>query len=577
MEHGDKGVTIEPQENKNITFDFGQLNITDFQNCGSFGFHTQNSSFLSNGNLNSQSERHESGELDIIKESRQISPFQLNSQNLEVGNNILSTLHDNQTQNLRSNAFGDFFHQDTLSKDLKESLNDSTLIHHPSRKIGFKSPKNSIRCNQGHLCTDLLLGSCQYRHSIEEVEFSPYAGRENEALKSFICPITREIMKKPVVAADGHSYEHSAITKWMSAHSVSPLTRKPMARTTVLPNLTLQKAIEEYFDRQAHRQKLEVGSGGMSLVHRSSGSAGLQSVPTSSPAPPQAGPCTRGAPHTQIPGQNPQKEVVLNDQKTRCFVYQAIFEEGISVRRRPSFSERTGDYVGFGEIVCGNLRQTCKNNEVWVRLENDNGWVPESRNNTTYLERYKVEEGLWAFEVSKSFVEKFGSLALIQTAPSGGAGGDGRTQDEGTKRIFRALFSARTLTATARFADHSGNSYVKAEGTSCWVCEKHQGDPDMKALHQLPLDRTPMTCVITSPNTQCGASLYFWPEVSPDAFYPAVVVPKGEKVFSPHSVWSGLGVRFLHVCWKGQWGWLPWESIHPLQHLSPLLATVAVP
>ena len=34
-------------------------------------------------------------------------------------------------------------------------------------------------------------------------------------LQTFICPITGDIMKDPVIGSDGHTYERSAIEQWL--------------------------------------------------------------------------------------------------------------------------------------------------------------------------------------------------------------------------------------------------------------------------------------------------------------------------------------------------------------------------
>ena len=39
-------------------------------------------------------------------------------------------------------------------------------------------------------------------------------GKDNIS-ENYECPITHEIMINPVVAADGHSYEHKAILEWL--------------------------------------------------------------------------------------------------------------------------------------------------------------------------------------------------------------------------------------------------------------------------------------------------------------------------------------------------------------------------
>ena len=56
-------------------------------------------------------------------------------------------------------------------------------------------------------------------------------------------------MDDPVVAADGHTYERRAITKWFEASKdatpISPLTGQPLDSKALLPNHTLKKAIAE--------------------------------------------------------------------------------------------------------------------------------------------------------------------------------------------------------------------------------------------------------------------------------------------------------------------------------------------
>lgn len=63
----------------------------------------------------------------------------------------------------------------------------------------------------------------------------------------YLCPITREIMTDPVVAADGHTYERSAIRRWIeTGHSKSPLTGVPLNYYTLTDNITLRKVIRDF-------------------------------------------------------------------------------------------------------------------------------------------------------------------------------------------------------------------------------------------------------------------------------------------------------------------------------------------
>ena len=44
----------------------------------------------------------------------------------------------------------------------------------------------------------------------------------------FICPITLDVYRDPVLAGDGHVYERIAIAQWIERHGTSPLTREPL-------------------------------------------------------------------------------------------------------------------------------------------------------------------------------------------------------------------------------------------------------------------------------------------------------------------------------------------------------------
>lgn len=53
-------------------------------------------------------------------------------------------------------------------------------------------------------------------------------------------------MRDPVIAPDGYSYERAAITQWLAANPVSPITRAPMTTADLVPNRALRTTIEAY-------------------------------------------------------------------------------------------------------------------------------------------------------------------------------------------------------------------------------------------------------------------------------------------------------------------------------------------
>eukprot|EP01051_Picozoa_sp_SAG22_P017923 SAG22_NODE_2881_length_2130_cov_1.194485_1_plen_602_part_10 len=72
---------------------------------------------------------------------------------------------------------------------------------------------------------------------------SAEAAAQGETSVDFICPITQELMVDPVIATDGHSYERSAIERWLASHNTSPLTGAELTSTTLTPNRNLKSQI----------------------------------------------------------------------------------------------------------------------------------------------------------------------------------------------------------------------------------------------------------------------------------------------------------------------------------------------
>ena len=59
------------------------------------------------------------------------------------------------------------------------------------------------------------------------------------------CPITQEIMVDPVMAADGHTYERTAIEGWLGrGRRTSPMTNLPLENTILTPNIASRQTIE---------------------------------------------------------------------------------------------------------------------------------------------------------------------------------------------------------------------------------------------------------------------------------------------------------------------------------------------
>ncbi|KAF8108535.1 hypothetical protein N665_0108s0070 [Sinapis alba] len=79
----------------------------------------------------------------------------------------------------------------------------------------------------------------------KEEEASP--SKDREPPQYFICPITQDVMEDPYVAADGFTYEGEAIRGWFNrGHETSPMTNRRLPHTSLVPNLALRSAIQEW-------------------------------------------------------------------------------------------------------------------------------------------------------------------------------------------------------------------------------------------------------------------------------------------------------------------------------------------
>ncbi|KAF8044352.1 hypothetical protein BT93_A2368 [Corymbia citriodora subsp. variegata] len=65
----------------------------------------------------------------------------------------------------------------------------------------------------------------------------------------FVCPILKDVMADPYVAADGYTYDRTAIEKWLEENDKSPMTNLPLPHKNLIPNYTLLSAIMEWKSR----------------------------------------------------------------------------------------------------------------------------------------------------------------------------------------------------------------------------------------------------------------------------------------------------------------------------------------
>mmetsp|Transcript_31586 Transcript_31586/g.64461 ORF Transcript_31586/g.64461 Transcript_31586/m.64461 type:complete len:654 (+) Transcript_31586:488-2449(+) len=68
---------------------------------------------------------------------------------------------------------------------------------------------------------------------------------DSKSTPEFYCPLTKRIMKDPVIDLDGNSYEREAIERWLRVQSSSPITNGNLCMEDLKPNRELKARIQK--------------------------------------------------------------------------------------------------------------------------------------------------------------------------------------------------------------------------------------------------------------------------------------------------------------------------------------------
>jgi hypothetical protein len=101
------------------------------------------------------------------------------------------------------------------------------------------------------------LSSLRHKHFIKQISLK----RIDQILKSdrngqiaipdeFLCPITYEVMKDPVCAADGYTYERKAIEEWLAKNQTSPMINISIKNTPLYSNKILKMLIDAHVQQR---------------------------------------------------------------------------------------------------------------------------------------------------------------------------------------------------------------------------------------------------------------------------------------------------------------------------------------
>lgn len=81
-------------------------------------------------------------------------------------------------------------------------------------------------------------------------------------VKNFECPLTKEVMKDPVITEAGQTYEKSSIEAWFERRLTDPMTNERLQSRSLIPNIALKKTIQDFMKAREASSKAEDGETG---------------------------------------------------------------------------------------------------------------------------------------------------------------------------------------------------------------------------------------------------------------------------------------------------------------------------
>ncbi|RID52718.1 hypothetical protein BRARA_G00162 [Brassica rapa] len=135
----------------------------------------------------------------------------------------------------------------TLTEMLDKSVTDWPLAETEElARIGLKCAE--FRCRDRPDLKEEVIPVL--KRLVETANSKTKKERSNlRAPSHYFCPILREIMEEPEIAADGFTYEKKAILAWLEKHNISPVTRQKLDHFKLTPNNTLRSAIHDWKSR----------------------------------------------------------------------------------------------------------------------------------------------------------------------------------------------------------------------------------------------------------------------------------------------------------------------------------------
>ncbi|MBA0674919.1 hypothetical protein Goari_016488 [Gossypium aridum] len=209
--------------------------LSDFGSCRAFSLIENSSNMTESSNPNPyldpdfRNSRRVSHSLDLY-------PF---------GIIVLQLLSGRSTQGIAESAQSELLNGRILSSFLDSSAGNwphqvAQLTHLAIRCCDIN------RSRRPDLASDVLKVLETMKPSVASIAYAPESNEDSEPPSYFLCPILQAVMSDPHVAADGYTYEATALQDWLADHDTSPMTNLRLPNLNLIPNFPLRSAIQQW-------------------------------------------------------------------------------------------------------------------------------------------------------------------------------------------------------------------------------------------------------------------------------------------------------------------------------------------
>jgi hypothetical protein len=99
------------------------------------------------------------------------------------------------------------------------------------------------------LAQEMIPSTTSDQQQLQQQHHHPLPSEEDDTPDEWLCPITQQLFRDPVMDCMGHTFERKAILAWLvlgAKNGTCPLTRRPMKVSDLIPNIMMQTKIRTW-------------------------------------------------------------------------------------------------------------------------------------------------------------------------------------------------------------------------------------------------------------------------------------------------------------------------------------------